>query len=69
MNYFISLYPEDDGGYSAAVPGLPGCFSQGATREEALENTKEAITLYLDVAEEIASEGESEQVRVELKVA
>ncbi|MFY9462324.1 MAG: type II toxin-antitoxin system HicB family antitoxin [Candidatus Sungiibacteriota bacterium] len=39
---------EGDGGYSASVPALPGCFSQGDTFEEAMKNIKEAITLYLE---------------------
>lgn len=39
---------EDDGGYSVSVPALPGCFSQGKTFENAMENTKEAIGLYLE---------------------
>lgn len=39
---------EDDGGYSVSVPALPGCFSQGNTFEKAVENIKEAITLYLE---------------------
>ena len=39
---------EDDGGYSVSVPALPGCFSQGDTFEEAADNIKEAIELYLE---------------------
>ena len=39
---------EDDGGYSVYVPALTGCFSQGDTFEEAIENIKEAISLYID---------------------
>ena len=38
----------DDGGYVAIVPQLPGCISDGDTREEALEHIKEAIYLYLE---------------------
>jgi len=40
--------PEEDNGYSVSVPALPGCFSQGDTFEEALENIKEAISLHLE---------------------
>ena len=39
--------PEFEGYYNASVPALPGCFSCGASREEALANIKEAIELYL----------------------
>ena len=39
--------PEFEGYYNAMVPALPGCFSYGASREEALQNIREAIELYL----------------------
>lgn len=39
---------EEDGGYHAYVPSLPGCHSQGETLDEALANIKEAIELYLE---------------------
>lgn len=43
---------EDESGYFAAeVPALPGCLSQGKTREEALENIKEAVEGWLEVME------------------
>jgi predicted RNase H-like HicB family nuclease len=44
----VVLTPEDDGGYSVSVPALPGCASQGETREEALAMIREAIELYLE---------------------
>ena len=69
MDYPVRLVAEEEGGYSVIVPGLPGCVSQGETREEALENVKDAIKLYLEVAQEIAAEGEAASVRVDLKVA
>lgn len=40
--------PEFEGYYNAMVPALPGCFSYGASREEALQNIREAIELYLE---------------------
>jgi predicted RNase H-like HicB family nuclease len=46
MRYKIALL-ETEKGYSASVPGLPGCWSQGATEEEALENIEDAIQAYL----------------------
>ena len=44
----VALAAEDGGGYSVSVPGLPGCVSQGETREEALAMIREAIELYLE---------------------
>jgi antitoxin HicB len=44
----VVLQPEDEGGFSVFVPGLPGCVSQGETREEALAMIKEAIEGYLE---------------------
>ena len=46
MRYKIALL-ETDEGYSVSVPGLPGCWSQGATEEEALQNIQDAIQGYL----------------------
>jgi predicted RNase H-like HicB family nuclease len=51
MKYRIALQ-ESDEGYSVSVPGLPGCWSQGATEQEAVENIREAIREYLAVVEE-----------------
>jgi predicted RNase H-like HicB family nuclease len=48
MRLKIILEPSEDGGYTAIVPALPGCISEGDTRKEALDNIKEAIELYLD---------------------
>jgi len=51
MKYRIALHHSDEG-YSVSVPGLPGCWSQGATEPEALENIREAIRDYLAVVEQ-----------------
>jgi len=48
MRYTVILEQEDDGGYVASVPALPGCVSQGDDRDAALANIQEAIKLYLD---------------------
>ena len=48
MKYTVVLQREKDGGYAATVPALPGCVSQGDSREEALRNIGEAIELYLE---------------------
>jgi predicted RNase H-like HicB family nuclease len=47
----VLLTPEEDGCYSVSVPALPGCTSQGETREEALAMIREAIELYLESVE------------------
>ena len=52
MKYKISLQKTDEG-YSVSVPGLPGCWSQGATEEEALENIQDAIREYLAAREDM----------------
>jgi antitoxin HicB len=50
MNFRIVLKPDpEDGGFNVSCPSLPGCHSQGDTREEALINIKEAIELCLEV--------------------
>ena len=48
MRYTVVLEQESDGGFVATVPVLPGCVSQGDTREEALKNIREAIDVYLE---------------------
>jgi predicted RNase H-like HicB family nuclease len=52
MELRIVLEPSEDGGYTAIVPVLPGCLSEGNTREEALANVQEAIALYLEPIED-----------------
>lgn len=55
---------ESEEGFAVSCPALPGCHSQGATREEALANIREAIQLWLEVAEEDAKrEAENEGTR------
>ena len=45
--YTIVLEPEEAGGFMVAVPALPGCFTQGATREECRERAAEAIAVHI----------------------
>jgi predicted RNase H-like HicB family nuclease len=52
MNLNVVLEPSDEGGYTAFVPSLPGCISEGDTKEEALKNIREAIELYLEEVED-----------------
>lgn len=46
MKYRIALYQSDEG-YAVSVPGLPGCWSQGTTEQEAIQNIQDAIREYL----------------------
>jgi predicted RNase H-like HicB family nuclease len=63
--YVVSLKKTDEG-YSVWVPGLPGCWSQGATEEEALDNIRDAIREWLSATRELASEGEVREVALTL---
>ena len=49
IQYQVKLH-EEDGGYWAEFPDLPGCFTQGDSREEVLENAREALSLWLEEA-------------------
>ena len=55
MKYRVSIEQDEDGVFVAEVPSLPGCVSQGRTREEAIENVTEAIQACL---ESLAERGE-----------
>lgn len=57
LEYTVVFQEEKAGGYSAWVPALAGCASQGETFEEALDNIKEAIGLYLEDSTEKKPEG------------
>ena len=48
----VIIYPGEDGYWVAEVPSLPGCISQGKTREEVLANIKEAIQAYINALKE-----------------
>ena len=52
MKLTVILEPSDEGGFTATVPAVPGCISEGSTREEALKNIREAIELYLEPVED-----------------
>ncbi len=55
---------QSEEGYSVSCPGLPGCWSQGATEEEALANIRVAISEYVAAAEELAKDEESRVVEI-----
>jgi predicted RNase H-like HicB family nuclease len=63
MKYRIALHSSDEG-YSVSVPGLPGCWSQGDTEDEAIDNIKTAIKEYLFVVEESLENMEIREVEV-----
>ena len=69
MRYTVVLEREQDGGYVASVPALPGCVSQGNSRAEALSNIREAIELYVadcrDAGDPIPTEAGKEFVEVD----
>ncbi|MBU2635988.1 MAG: type II toxin-antitoxin system HicB family antitoxin [Bacteroidetes bacterium] len=53
MRFNIIIEPAQEGGYNVTVPALDGCFTQGDTEEEAINNAKEAIICYLEGLEKI----------------
>jgi predicted RNase H-like HicB family nuclease len=55
MNYKVVLRKSEEG-YSVSCPGLPGCWSQGESEEEALENIRDAIREYLSAVEELRTD-------------
>lgn len=63
--YVVSIKKSEEG-YSVWVPGLPGCWSQGTTEREALENIRDAIQDYLRVARELAAEGDVREVALSI---
>jgi predicted RNase H-like HicB family nuclease len=63
MHYKVRLKKTEEG-YAVWCPGLPGCWSQGETEEEALENIKDAIQTYLATVEELTEDETSRLVEV-----
>ena len=53
MKFIVVLDPAEEGGFNVSVPALDGCFTQGETEEEALENAKEAILCHLEGLEKV----------------
>ena len=63
MKYKVRLMKTDEG-FSVSCPGLPGCWSQGHTEDEALTNIQDAIREYLSVRDELLKEGVVREVEV-----
>ena len=67
MRLQVILEPCEEGGYTVFVPSLPGCISEGNTKEEAIENIKEAIELYLEpIDDDILTVSNAEKVELAL---
>ncbi len=63
MKYTVIFHRTEDG-ISVSVPGLPGCWSEGDTEEEALENIQDAIQEYLAAVKEISRDQETREIEV-----
>ena len=63
MIYRVILLPSDEG-FAVSCPGLPGCWSQGTTEQEALENIRDAIREYLDGVKELTRGQDTREVEV-----
>ena len=63
MTLKIVLEPSDEGGYTAYVPSLPGCISEGDSLDEAMANIREAIDLYLETVEDDIVNEEGIEIR------
>ena len=63
MRYKVNIKKTDEG-YAVWCPGLPGCWSQGETEEEAMENIKDAIQACLETIEELSKKKETRYVEV-----
>ena len=63
MNYKVRIHQSEEG-FSVSCPGLPGCWSQGETEEEALENIRIAIEEYLSAVDELVKDADVREVEV-----
>lgn len=70
MRFNVILEKAEEGGYNVTVPALDGCFTEGDTKDEALENAKEAIICYLEGLEKLNQIKSSPDAEVkELEIA
>jgi predicted RNase H-like HicB family nuclease len=63
MKYTVVFHRTEEG-ISVSVPGLPGCWSEGDTKEEALDNIQDAIHEYLSAVAELSRNQETHEVEV-----
>ncbi len=65
MKLKVVLEPRDEGGFTVFVPALPGCISEGESKEDAIRNIREAIELYLEpVEDDLPLSPEAEQIEL-----
>ncbi|MGE3152912.1 MAG: type II toxin-antitoxin system HicB family antitoxin [Nitrospiraceae bacterium] len=65
MKLRIVLEPSEDGGFTVFVPTLPGCISEGESKEAAVKNIREAIELYLEpVEDDLTLSPDAEQIEL-----
>jgi predicted RNase H-like HicB family nuclease len=67
MKLRVILEKSDEGGYTVFVPSLPGCISEGDTKEEAIENIRQAVALYLEPVDDDADFSQGAEV-IELAI-
>lgn len=63
MLYKVALQQSDEG-FSVSVPGLPGCWSQGATEHEAMQNIRDAIADYMAVVDQLLEDADIREIEV-----
>lgn len=63
MKVKVVLEPSEDGGFTAFVPSLPGCISEGESVDDAMANIQEAIALYLEPVEDDWVAGEQALIK------
>jgi predicted RNase H-like HicB family nuclease len=63
MRYKVVLHRTEEG-ISVSVPGLPGCWSEGDTEDEALENIRDAIREYLAARDDLTQDAKTREVEV-----
>jgi predicted RNase H-like HicB family nuclease len=67
MKLKVVLEPSDEGGFTAFVPSLPGCISEGDSQEEAMANIQEAVSLYLEpVDDDLVLDDRAQVMEIEL---
>jgi predicted RNase H-like HicB family nuclease len=63
MRYKVAITQSEEG-FSVSVPGLPGCWSQGTTEEEAISNIEMAVREYLEVVEQLLSGAKVREIEI-----